>query len=53
MAQKYCGGSQHWISVVSNYYNDLNNNGFEFYYNKSQHDRSLNIPYIEKDTYVE
>lgn len=53
MSKKYCGGSQHWISVVTNYYNDLNNKGYEFYYNKSQHDRSLSIPYIEKDTYVE
>ena len=48
MASRYCGGSEHWISVVTNYYNTLNSKGFEYYYNKSKHNRSLNIPYIEK-----
>ena len=47
MAARYCGGSEHWISVVTNYYNTLNSKGFEHYYNKSKHNRSLNIPYIE------
>ena len=46
MSKRYCGGSQHWISVVTNYYNDLKDKGFEYYYNKSNHDRSLEIPYL-------
>jgi len=47
MATRYCGGSEHWITVVTNYYNTLKNKGFEHYYNKGKHNRSLNIPYIE------
>ena len=46
MSKRYCGGSQHWINTVTNYYNDLKNNGFEHYYNKSNHDRNLEIPYL-------
>jgi hypothetical protein len=49
MSKKYSGGSQNWINVVTNYYNDLNNKGFEYYYNKSNHDRNLEIPYINKN----
>lgn len=46
MSKRYCGGSQHWINTVTNYYNDLKDKGFEHYYNKSNHDRDLLIPYI-------
>ena len=47
MSKRYAGGSEHWVSTVSSYYDDLNKKGFEHYYNKGKHDRKLNIPYIE------
>ena len=47
MSKKYAGSSEHWINTVSGYYNTLNKKGFEYYYNKGKHNRSLNIPYIE------
>lgn len=53
MSKKYCGGSQHWINVVTDYYNGLNNNGFESYYNKSKHDRNLDIPYLPKEINID
>ena len=53
MSKKYCGGSQHWINVVTDYYNGLNQNGFESYYNKSKHDRNLNIPYLPKEISID
>ena len=53
MSKKYCGGSQHWINVVTDYYNGLKNNGFESYYNKGKHDRSLNIPYLPKEISID
>jgi len=53
MSKKYCGGSQHWINVVTDYYNGLNQNGFESYYSKSKHDRNLNIPYLPKEISID
>lgn len=53
MSKKYCGGSQHWINVVTDYYNGLKNNGYESYYNKSKHDRNLNIPYLPKEISID
>ena len=47
MSKRYAGGSEHWVNTVSSYYNNLNEKGFEHYYNKGKHDRKLNIPYIE------
>ena len=47
MSKKYAGSSEHWINTVSSYYNTLNKKGFEYYYNKGKHNRSLNIPYVE------